>query len=159
VAATFHLRPYRGEDEDAAIALWLQTWQQAYPSIDFAGRGNWWRERWRSELVPRAEIIVAEQAGALIGFVTIDASGYLDQLVVAPGHWGSKLATALVDEAKRLSPDCIRLLVNTDNIRAIRFYERNGFAHAGEDVNPTSGRPVLRMEWRGNPPTPSLRGA
>jgi putative acetyltransferase len=148
VAATFHLRPYRGEDEDAAIALWLQTWQQAYPSIDFAGRENWWRERWRSELVPKAEIIVAEQAGALIGFVTIDASGYLDQLVVAPGHWGSKLATALVDEAKRLSPDCIRLLVNTDNIRAIRFYERNGFAHAGEDVNPTSGRPVLRMEWK-----------
>jgi putative acetyltransferase len=148
VAATFHLRPYRGEDEDAAIALWLQTWQQAYPSIDFAGRENWWRERWRSELVPKAEIIVAEQAGALIGFVTIDASGYLDQLVVAPGHWGSKLATALVDEAKRLSPDRIRLLVNTDNIRAIRFYERNGFAHAGEDVNPTSGRPVLRMEWK-----------
>ena len=148
MAATFHLRPYRGEDEDAAIALWLQTWQQAYPSIDFAGRENWWRERWRSELVPKAEIIVAEQAGALIGFVTIDASGYLDQLVVAPGHWGSKLATALVDEAKRLSPDCIRLLVNTDNIRAIRFYERNGFAHAGEDVNPTSGRPVLRMEWK-----------
>ena len=148
MAATFHLRPYRGEEEDAAIALWLQTWQQAYPSIDFAGRENWWRERWRSELVPKAEIIVAEQAGALIGFVTIDASGYLDQLVVAPGHWGSKLATALVDEAKRLSPDRIRLLVNTDNIRAIRFYERNGFAHAGEDVNPTSGRPVLRMEWK-----------
>ena len=148
MAATFHLRPYRGEDEDAAIALWLQTWQQAYPSIDFAGRENWWRERWRSELVPKAEIIVAERAGALIGFVTIDASGYLDQLVVAPGHWGSKLATALVDVAKRLSPDCIRLLVNTDNIRAIRFYQRNGFAHAGEDVNPTSGRPVLRMEWK-----------
>ena len=148
MAATFHLRPYRGEDEDAAIALWLQTWQQAYPSIDFAGRENWWRERWRSELVPKAEIIVAERAGALIGFVTIDASGYLDQLVVAPDHWGSKLATALVDEAKRLSPDCIRLLVNTDNIRAIRFYQRNGFAHAGEDVNPTSGRPVLRMEWK-----------
>ncbi len=148
MAATFHLRPYRGEDEDAAIALWLQTWQQAYPSIDFAGRENWWRERWRSELVPKAEIIVAEQAGALIGFVTIDASGYLDQLVVAPDHWGSELASALVDEAKRRSPDCIRLLVNTDNIRAIRFYERNGFAHAGEDVNPTSGRPVLRMEWK-----------
>ena len=83
---------------------------------------------------------------ALIGFVTIDATGYLDQLVVAPDRWGSELATALVDEAKRLSPDRITLLVNTDNVRAIRFYERNGFVHAGEDVNPTSGRPVLRME-------------
>jgi putative acetyltransferase len=147
--ASFRLRPYRAEDEDAAIALWLETWQQAYPSIDFAARVKWWRERWRGELVPHAAIIVAEQAGALIGFVTIDTSGYLDQLVVAPGHWGSELGNALVDEAKRLSPDRITLLVNTDNARAIRFYGRNGFVHAGEDVNPTSGRPVLRMEWRG----------
>ncbi len=148
MSAPFQLRPYRAEDEDAAIALWQQTWQQAYPSIDFAARVPWWRERWRRELVPNAAIIVAEQADALIGFVTIDASGYLDQLVAAPDRWGSKLADALVNEAKRLSPDRITLLVNTDNARAIRFYERNGFVRAGDDVNPTSGRPVLRMEWK-----------
>src|SRR6202011_3174652 len=149
MSAPFQLRPYRADDEDAAIALWQQTWQLAYPSIDFAARVSWWRERWRNELVPNAAIIVAEQAGRLVGFVTIDASGYLDQLVVAPDHWGSPLAAALVNEAKRLSPDRITLLVNTDNIRAIRFYERNGFVPAGEDVNPTSGRPVLKMEWKG----------
>jgi len=100
--------------------------------------------------VPNAAIIVAEQADALIGLVTIDLKGYLDQLVVSPTHWGSELGNALLDEAKRLSPDQITLLVNTDNARAIRFYERNGFAQAGGDVNPTSGRPVLRMEWKGS---------
>jgi putative acetyltransferase len=149
VSAPLHLRPYRVEDEDAAIALWLETWQQAYPGIDFAARLTWWRDRWRSELVPKAAILVAEQEGALIGFVTIDASGYLDQLVVAPGHWGTELADRLVSEAKRLSPERITLLVNADNARAIRFYQRNGFVHAGEDVNPTSGRPLLKMEWKG----------
>ena len=149
MAASFHLRPYCVEDEDAAIALWLATWQQAYPAIDFAARVPWWRERWRSELVPKADIIVAEAAGVLAGFVTIDATGYLDQLVVDPRHWGSELADTLVDEAKRLSPARITLLVNKDNARAIRFYQRNGFADAGEDVNPTSGKPVLRMEWKG----------
>jgi putative acetyltransferase len=149
VASAFQLRPYRAEDEDAAIALWLETWQQAYPDIDFAARVPWWRERWRNELVPKAAIVVAEQAGELVGFVTIDATGYLDQLVVAPDHWGSEIATALVDEAKRLSPDGITLLVNKDNARAIRFYQRNGFVHAGEDVNPTSGRQVLKMQWKG----------
>jgi putative acetyltransferase len=149
VITTFQLRPYRAGDEDAAIALWQQTWQLAYPSIDFAARVPWWRERWRTELVPKAAIMVAEQAGVLIGFVTIDASGYLDQLVVAPDHWGSEVAGALVDEAKRLAPDRITLLVNEDNARAIRFYQRNGFAHVGEDVNPTSGRPVKKMEWKG----------
>jgi len=148
VSETFQLRPYRAEDEDAAIALWLATWRLAYPSIDFDARVDWWRERWRSELVPKADIIVAEQAGALAGFVTIDSSGYLDQLVVAPGHWGSPLATMLVDEAKRRSPHGVTLKVNADNARAIRFYERNGFVHAGEDVNPGSQRKVLRMVWK-----------
>ena len=144
----FVLRPYRVGDEDAAIELWRRTWQQAYPSIDFTARVAWWRERWRNELVPAASIIVAEQADALTGFVTIDNQGYLDQLVVDPEQWGSPLADALVDEAKRLSPDSVTLLVNEDNARAIRFYQRNGFAHAGKDVNPTSGRPVLRMQWK-----------
>ena len=147
LSTAFHLRPYRVEDEDASIALWQQTWQQAYPSIDFASRVAWCRERWRNELVPNANIIVAEQASALIGFVTIDGGGYLDQLVVSPDQWGSELANALVDEAKRLSPGGVTLLVNKDNARAIRFYERNGFARAGEDVNPTSGVPVLKMIW------------
>ena len=146
---TFTLRPYQSSDEDAAIALWQATWQQAYPEIDFAARVAWWRERWRSELVPKAAVIVAEQANELAGFVTIDHQGYLDQLVVSPSHWGSALATALVDEAKRRSPERITLLVNQDNARAIRFYERCGFLPKGEDVNPTSGRPVLKMEWRG----------
>ena len=144
----FQLRPYRPSDEDASIALWQETWQQAYPSIDFAARVAWWRERWRSELVANAAIIVAEQENALVGFVTIDSKGYLDQLVVSPDRWGSSLASALVDEAKRLSPGGITLLVNNDNARAIRFYERNGFVRAGQDVNPISGRPVLRMAWK-----------
>jgi len=98
-------------------------------------------------LVPNAAIVVAEQSGTLIGFVTIDKTGYLDQLVVEPAQWGSPLASALVDEAKHLAPAGITLLVNKDNARAIRFYERNGFVHAGDDVNPTSGRPVLKMSW------------
>ncbi|CCD89274.1 Putative acetyltransferase [Bradyrhizobium sp. ORS 285] len=147
MTSTFTLRAYRAEDEDAAIALWQQTWQLAYPAIDFAARVPWWRERWRSELVPKAEVIVAETDGTLVGFVTIDATGYLDQLVVSPRHWGSPLATQLVDAAKQRSPGGITLLVNKDNARAISFYKRTGFVDAGEDVNPTSGRPVLRMAW------------
>ena len=147
MTSPFTLRPYQASDEDAAIALWQRTWQLAYPAIDFAARVPWWRERWRNELVPNATITVAERWGGLLGFVTIDGKGYLDQLVVAPEHWGSKLADALVDEAKSRSPRGVTLLVNKDNVRAIRFYQRNGFVDAGEDVNPTSGRPVLRMTW------------
>jgi putative acetyltransferase len=146
-AGAVTLRPYRDSDEDAAIALWLETWKQAYPSIDFDARVTWWRERWRSELVPLAQIVVAEQDEALIGFVTIDASGYLDQLVVGPDHWGANVSRNLVDEAKRRSPTGVTLKVNADNARAIRFYKRNGFFKTGEETN-ASGRAVDLMAWR-----------
>jgi len=143
------LRPYGDADEDAAIALWRRTWEQAYPDIDFAAREAWWRARWRNELVPKARIVVADRDGVLTGFVTIDDDHYLDQLVVGPEAWGSPVAALLVAEAKRLSPQRITLLVNRDNARAIGFYRKHGFVEAGDDVNPVSGRPVKRMAWPG----------
>ena len=143
------LRPYTAADEDAAIELWRRTWQVHYPHIDFAARLDWWRQRWRQELAPVARIVLAEREATLIGFVTVDpATRYLDQIVVAPEAWGSGVALALLDEAKRLSPKGLDLLVNKDNTRAIRFYQKHGFAYAGEDKNPVSGKPVNRMAWR-----------
>jgi putative acetyltransferase len=147
-ARGFSLRPYVAADEDAAIELWRRTWQIAYPHIDFAARVDWWRKRWRDELVAKAAIVVAEADGALTGFVTVEPdTGYLDQIVVAPERWGEGLAQKLLAEAKRLSPTKLVLLVNKDNARAIRFYEKHGFSLAGDDVNPVSGRPVYRMNW------------
>ena len=149
--APFTLRRYAEADEAAAIELWRRTWQLAYPALDFAARVDWWRERWRNELVPTTTVTVAERDGALIGFVTVDPrSGYLDQIVVAPETWGSALAGSLLDEAKRIAPGKLELLVNQDNERAIRFYEKHGFVVSGADVNPRSGAPLHRMSWGAN---------
>jgi len=149
------LRPYTPADEDAAIELWRRTWQQHYPHLDFAARVPWWRARWRNELVPVARIVLAESGGALIGFVTVDPKTmYLDQIVVAPEQWGSAVALTLLTEAKRLSPKGLDLLVNKDNARAIRFYQKHGFVYAGEDKNPVSGIAVNRMAWRATSASP-----
>ena len=143
------LRPYEPGDEDAAVALWLRTWQATYPQIDFAERLDWWREHWRDELTKSADIVIAEAGGEPIGFVTVDPrTCYLDQLVVAPEHWASGVGTALIAVAKQLSPTGLELHVNTDNARAIRLYERLGFSVTGADINPISGKPVHRMRWK-----------
>ena len=142
------LRAYTDADEEAAIALWLRTWQKAYPDIDFSARLPWWRERWRNELVGRTYIVVADSAGGLTGFVTVDPkTRYLDQIVVAPEAWGSGLGEGLLAEARRLSPDGLDLQVNQDNARAIRFYLKQGFVITGEDKN-ASGRLTYWMKWR-----------
>ncbi len=51
-APGFTLRRYEEADEAAAIELWRRSWQMAYPQLDFSERVDWWRDRWRSELVP-----------------------------------------------------------------------------------------------------------
>jgi len=143
------LRVYDATDEDAAIELWRRTWQQHYPQIDFTARVAWWRERWRNELLPTAIVTMAERDGALVGFVTVDPkTHYLDQIVVAPEAWGSEVAAALIAEARRLSPSGLDLKVNADNARAIRFYEKQGFAITGQEVNPRSSAPIYAMSWR-----------
>src|SRR5262245_19591159 len=143
------LRLYAPTDEDAAIELWRRTWQQHYPRIDFTARVAWWRERWRNELLPSATIVMAERDGALVGFVTVDQkTRYLDQIVVAPEAWGRDVADALMAEARRLSPTGLDLKVNADNARAIRFYEKHGFAITGQEVNPRSRALIHVMGWR-----------
>jgi len=145
----FTLRPYVPEDEAAAIDLWHRTWQIAYPALDFSTRVDWWRQRWRSDLVPQTAITVAERCGQMVGFVTVDRqTGYLDQIVVAPEAWGSELGALLIAQARRLSPRGLDLHVNHDNTRAIRFYEKQGFTITGNDVNPRSGAPIHKMSWR-----------
>jgi putative acetyltransferase len=38
----YSLRQYdAARDEEPALALWLRTWQQTYPEIDFAARLAW----------------------------------------------------------------------------------------------------------------------
>jgi len=143
------LRRYDPADEADAIELWRRTWQAAYPHLDFAARLDWWRERWRNELVPANEIVIATRAEKMVGFVTVDPSnGYLDQIVVAPEAWGAKVGDALLEAAREIAPPGLDLHVNADNARAIRFYRKHGFVVTGEDVNPRSGAPIYRMSWR-----------
>ena len=148
-APPFLLRRYTPADEDAAIELWRRTWQSHYPQIYFATRVDWWRERWRGQIVPAATIMVAEAEGQMIGFVTVDPKTFdLDQIVVAPEAWGGGVAQALLAEAKRISPAGLDLHVNKDNFRAVRFYEKHGFVISGEALNWRSGAPVHKMSWR-----------
>jgi hypothetical protein len=73
-------------------------------------------------------------------------TGYLDQIAVAPEAWGSPAARVLLGAAKAIAPSGLDLRVTHDNARAIRFYEKHGFAVSGEEVNPRSGAPIYEMK-------------
>jgi len=149
--ATPLLRAYREEDLEPVLVLWRRAWDATFAEIDFAARIPWFRARWTNELASTNTIRIADRGEEIIGFVAIDcSSGYLDQLVVAPEFWGKGVADLLIADAKQIAPAGIVLHVNTENTRAIRFYERVGFVRAGEEIerNPFSNLPVWRYAWR-----------
>jgi len=142
-------RPYRDADLEMIIDLWRRAWDAAMPEINFGERLDWWRKRWTGELVPRNIVTIAETSNRMIGFVVIDSkSGYLDQIVVDPSSWGSGVAKKLLAEARKVSPNHIMLEVNQTNLRAVSFYEREGFVRTGGGRNPISGKSIWRYEWK-----------
>ena len=130
--------------------LWVASWQKTLPSIDFEARRGWLVDHLDAARAEGAVIRVAiVMTGDVAGFVLIDpATGYLDQIAVHPDQWGAGIAEALIDAARRLSPEKIVLDVNADNPRAVTFYVRQGFREIGRGANPRSGLPTLKLEWR-----------
>ncbi len=143
-----HAQP---EDRAALLDLWVEAWTAAMPDSDFEGRRAWFSGR-LDELHTEGALtrLCRDDAGDIAGFVTLDcARRYLDQLAIRPALQGSGLATTLMVEAKRLCPDGLDLHVNQNNFRAVRFYEREGFAKLSAGVNPRSSLPIWQMRWPG----------
>ncbi len=135
---------------EALLDLWVAAWAEAMPAIDFAARRAWFAARVDEHLAGGAVLLEARADGALAGYALVNpGTGYLDQVAVLPARKGQGVASALLEQAKRLSPEGLDLHVNRDNARALRLYERHGFAVVGEGVNPRSGLPIYAMRWRG----------
>jgi putative acetyltransferase len=150
--AELRLRILAEADFPSLADLWVASWREAMPGIDFEARRGWLRDHLRA-LQTAGSVAIGSFDGSdrLLGFATIDpATGYLDQLAVAPSAKGMGVATLLLNEARRLSPGGIVLDVNEDNARAIAFYEREGFVKIAEGVNPHSGLKTRRLRWPGS---------
>lgn len=99
-------------------------------------------------LHPHKRLLVVEQGGQVLGYSMLDlAPGELgiaaaDHLVeisrcyVLPVAHGQGAAQQLLEATLARTHGAVRLTVNELNARAIRFYQRNGFAKVGEAVFP-----------------------
>lgn len=150
------LRSFAWNHMPAITALWVESWQETMPDIDFEARRGWLCHRIEWLLEEGSVLQIAVSAGRaedaatqVLGFVSVDPrTGYVDQLVVHPNHWGEGIAQMLVEAAATRSPARLSLDVNEDNSRAVRFYEKIGFTITGYGMNSISGRPTMRMERR-----------
>jgi len=138
------------EDWPSMLDVWVASWRATYPEIDFEERREWLVRHVRDlESVGAMTLCLLDAESRLAGFVVINpADGWLDQICVAPDLFGAGLGASLLSAARDVSPSVIRLDVNADNLRAVRFYERDGFSRVGRGANTLSGRETIMMEWR-----------
>ena len=142
------LRTMRDADMPALADIWVASWREVFPDIDFEARRPWFHDRMAAHRAAGVCVCAAENAGALHGFITVDtASQFIDQLAVARAALGRGVAQALIAEARRLSPRRLLLDVNEANTRAVRFYQRQSFAVIGTGISAASGLALLRMQW------------
>jgi putative acetyltransferase len=142
------LRLYSESDWPELLALWIATWTQARPEIDFSARAAWLGNLFASSLGEGADIVIAEDEAGLLGFVLFDPNRrWLEQIAVHPRALGGGAARALIARAKALCPDGIGLSVNADNSRALAFYHAEGFVRESEGFNPLSGLPIYSLRW------------
>jgi putative acetyltransferase len=146
------LRPLKSADVPNLAQLWVASWQEAMPGIDFAARFQWFSNHLRTlEATGFVTVCAIDSADSIVGFVSVNpATAYLDQLAVASAAKGKGVARLLLDEARRISPHGIVLEVNADNLRALAFYEREGFEKISEGSNPLSGLKTFRLRGAGS---------
>jgi putative acetyltransferase len=115
------------------VELWVQSWKATRSDIDFEARRGWFIGHMENLHDGGARILRADGPEGLQGFATIHPiTGYMDQLAVRPDAFGTGVGDRLIALARRNCPGRIDLLVNQDNFRAIRFYQRVGFVITGE---------------------------
>ena len=150
-ASRWRIAPRLAQEQIELVALWVAAWRATYADIDFDARRDWLVAHLAGLEARGALTLCARQdaPGALAGFVVIEpVTGWLDQLCVHPQRFGAGTASALIEAARRAAPRGIRLDVNADNFRALRFYAREGFVRIGEGRPSRSGRATLMLEWR-----------
>ena len=129
-------------DDAAGIArVHIRSWQETYAPLVEPGELDGLSverraERWTRDLADGSEAWVAEREGAVIGFSSTSGDHAerprpveLGMLYLLEESHGTGAGQALLDAAIGDSPAF--LFVARDNPRAIRFYERNGFAFDG----------------------------
>lgn len=138
------IHPFRLEELDAVLKIWLNANLQAHNFIDsvyWSGQLDLVRE-----LLPQAEMWTCESGGAICGFIGISDGDYIAGLFVDKAYRGHGVGKKLLNHAKRLHP-LLKLHVYRKNGRAVRFYLREGFTRAAEQIDSATGESELLLVW------------
>jgi GNAT superfamily N-acetyltransferase len=136
--------------EAKAIAdIYTASFKAVLPTVKLVHSDSEIRQWFKETLIPGGGTWVAEDEGALFGFMALDVD-MLEELYVVPEARGKGIGSLLLKKAKQLSPKGLKAYTFQVNTLAKKFYEKHGFVVAGfsNGERNEEKEPDVLYEWR-----------
>ena len=138
------IRKLQNADMDRVAGIWLDANLRAHSFIS----PQYWKGNFETvkKMLPQAEVHVYEDDREIWGFIGLNGE-YIEGIFV-PGEMQSRgIGKRLLDFVKTKKTE-LRLNVYQKNMRAIRFYQREGFKILREGMDEATGEKDYEMTWR-----------
>jgi putative acetyltransferase len=131
---TVRIRPLRPTDSAQAAQVFFDAIHRGTADVYSATQRQAWAgarpdtEGWRNRLVG-VQGFAAETAGQLLGFMTIDETGYIDLAFVSPDAMGQGIGRKLYDAVEHRARELGVTALSTHASKKARpFFERMGWS-------------------------------
>ncbi|MDJ0698012.1 GNAT family N-acetyltransferase [Mastigocoleus sp. MO_188.B34] len=148
------IRIYKSQDLSKVVQLWYKTWHSSFPDIQHPQPYRLWEKRFRDELVCRGEVWVADVKYQVVGFIVVfrtdnsKNTGELNQIFVDPIFQNKGIGTLLLNKAKTICPQGLKLTALQTNKKACCFYTKHGFVPGEMSINKINQQPNIEYIWR-----------
>ena len=138
------IRKLQDADIDRVADIWLDANLKAHSFIS----PQYWKGNFETvkKMLPQAEVYVYENDREIWGFIGLNGV-YIEGIFVSGEMQSRGIGKRLLDFVKTKKTE-LRLNVYQKNMRAIRFYQREGFKILREGMDEATGEKDYEMTWR-----------
>lgn len=138
------IRNLKDNDLDEIMEIWLCSNTEAHSFVP----ESYWKNNFPvvKEAIPKAKVYVYEdENGEIQGFIGLDGS-YVAGLFVRKEARSRGVGKSLLDFVKD-KKGSLSLKVYAKNVRAVKFYDREGFKTTAEKIDGATGEREYLMAW------------
>lgn len=137
------IRKLQKTDINRVADIWLKTNLKAHYFIP----EQYWTNNYEvvKEMLPQADVYVYEDDKIIQGFVGINDE-YIEGIFVSDEMQSRGIGKMLLDYIKD-KKDRLQLKVYQKNVRAMSFYQREGFTIQSESMDEFTGEKEYVMNW------------
>jgi GNAT superfamily N-acetyltransferase len=148
--SSYIIREYRKEDFDAVTILWRIASEKSLPDFQ-REKGHFFyedRDFFRDHILKNNQVWVVEMEARPVAFLAME-NHFIDRLYVDPDYQRRGIGKALLDFARKQSPEHLWLYTLQINVNARLFYEQNGFVAEKFGMSPPpESEPDVEYHWR-----------